>query len=188
HDPVTKLGNGKRWTTKGWIICNCKWQNRRRDVWGFQNGPGRPGWSELFFLDEVTALAAGHRPCFYCRRADANRFRSAFVAGNPECDGSAPSMDRLLHDQRRLSGKHDLPALTSEDIAILPDGTMLELNGEFFALKKGALHRWDFAGYGKKSNLKQVAGTGKLVLVTPKSTVGALANGFLPSWHYSAGS
>ena len=69
HDPATKTLLKRRWTTKAWIICTCEYKGRRREVMG-RNGPnGGACWTELFFLDEVTALAAGHRPCFTCRRS-----------------------------------------------------------------------------------------------------------------------
>ena len=70
HDPATKTLT-RRWASQAWLTCVCEFRGRRRKVMG-----GR-SWTELFFLDEATALAAGHRPCFYCRRDDANRFRAA---------------------------------------------------------------------------------------------------------------
>ena len=74
HDPATKTLLRKRWTTKAWIICSCEYKGVRREPMG-RNGPnGKAGWTELFFLDEVTALAAGHRPCFTCRRERAKEF------------------------------------------------------------------------------------------------------------------
>ena len=70
HDPATKTLT-RRWASQAWLTCLCEFRGRRREVMG-----GR-SWTELFFLDEATALAAGHRPCFYCRRDDAIRFRAA---------------------------------------------------------------------------------------------------------------
>src|SRR6202043_879960 len=69
HDPVTKSLLKKRWASKTWLICSCAYKGRRREVMG-----GR-SWTELFFLDEAVALAAGHRPCFMCRRKAAEAFR-----------------------------------------------------------------------------------------------------------------
>src|SRR6516225_6054743 len=65
HDPATKTLLGRRWTTKAWLVCVLDYKGRRRELMG-----GR-SWTELFFLDEAVALAAGHRPCCFCRRADA---------------------------------------------------------------------------------------------------------------------
>ena len=69
HDPATKTLLGRRWTTKAWLVCVLDYKGRHREVMG-----GR-SWTELFFLDEAVALAAGHRPCFFCRRAAAEAFR-----------------------------------------------------------------------------------------------------------------
>ena len=75
HDPATKTLLKKRWSSPAWITCVCEFRGWRRKVMG-----GR-SWTELFFLDEATAFAAGHRPCFFCRRDDANRFRAAWEEG-----------------------------------------------------------------------------------------------------------
>src|ERR1700743_261322 len=74
HDPATKTLLRKRWSSKAWIICTCSFKDVRRDVMSTRS------WTELFFLDEAVALAAGHRPCFACRRESANAFRSAWSA------------------------------------------------------------------------------------------------------------
>src|SRR5262249_9143527 len=76
HDPATRTLLTRRWATKAWITCVCEFRGVRRKVMS------RRSWTELFFLDEATAFAAGHRPCFYCRRADAEAFHAAWVAGN----------------------------------------------------------------------------------------------------------
>jgi hypothetical protein len=73
HDPATRTLLRRRWTTRAWITCVCDFKGRRREVMA------RRSWTELFFLDEATALAAGHRPCFYCRRTDALALRAAGV-------------------------------------------------------------------------------------------------------------
>src|ERR1700680_760674 len=70
HDPATKMLLTKRWASKAWLICTCDYRDRRREVMG-----GR-SWTELFFLDEAVGLAAGHRPCFMCRREAAHAFRA----------------------------------------------------------------------------------------------------------------
>ena len=105
HDPETKTLT-RRWAGKAWLVCVCEFRGRRREVMG-----GR-SWTELFFLDEATALAAGHRPCFYCRRDDANRFRAAWEQGNRVAKVRARDIDRELHRERLSGGKkrlHPLP-------------------------------------------------------------------------------
>ena len=94
HDPATKTLLNKRWSSPAWLTCVCEFRGRRREVMG-----GR-SWTELFFLDEATAFAAGHRPCFYCRREDANRFRAAWQAGNGVGHQRANEIDAVLHRER----------------------------------------------------------------------------------------
>ena len=185
HDPDTRTLLGRRWTTKAWIVCTLHVGDRRRDVMG-RNGPnGGAGWTELFFLDEVTALAAGHRPCFYCRRPDARRFQSCFAAGNGLARVSAPSMDGLLHGQRPLSGG-PRPVLDAAAIAALPDGAVVASRGRPFAVLRDTLRPWSHAGYDRPI----AAGAldpAETTLITPLSTVAALRSGFKPVWHPSAG-
>src|SRR5262245_49087297 len=105
HDPATKTLLSKRCASPAWLVCVSEFQWRRCKVMG-----GR-SWTELFFLDEATALAAGHRPCFHCRRADANRFRAAWAAGNHLADVGARDLDNVLHRERLAGGKKRLHAL-----------------------------------------------------------------------------
>src|SRR6201985_4029358 len=102
HDPATKTLLKKRWSNPAWLICLCEFGGRRRKVMG-----GR-SWTELFFLDEATAFAAGHRPCFYCRREDAKRFRAAWEQGNSVSGVRAKEMDAVLHRERLDHGKKSL--------------------------------------------------------------------------------
>src|ERR1700743_2496476 len=117
HDPATKTLLRKRWSSPAWLTCVCEFRGRRREVMG-----GR-SWTELFFLDEPTAFAAGHRPCFFCRRDDATRFRAAWDAGNDTAHALAREIDAVLH-RERLEGSnkrlHPLPMRWEE----LPDGAM----------------------------------------------------------------
>ena len=94
HDPRTKSLLKRRWASRAWLTCVCEFKGRRREVMG-----GR-SWTELFFLDEATAFAAGHRPCFFCRRDDANRFRRAWEDGNGGSDVRAGDIDIVLHRER----------------------------------------------------------------------------------------
>src|SRR6201990_297025 len=117
HDPATKTLLNKRWSNPAWLVCVCEFKGRWREAMG-----GR-SWTELFFLDEATAFAAGHRPCFYCRRARAKRFREAVEQRNGVSSRLARDMDAVLHRERLDGGKkrlHPLPA----PIERLPDGAM----------------------------------------------------------------
>ena len=90
HDPATKTLLSKRWASQAWITCLCEFRGWRRKVMG-----GR-SWTELFFLDEATAFAAGHRPCFYCRRGDALKFRAAWAESNGATSVLAREIENAL--------------------------------------------------------------------------------------------
>src|ERR1700761_2978969 len=174
HDPATRTLLKKRWSTPAWLTCVLEFRGRRRKVMG-----GR-SWTELFFLDEATAFAAGHRPCFYCRRDDANRFRAAWEEGNGVKDAHAPEMDAVLHRERLASGKklHPLPMAVEK----LPDGTMVRDGENSFLIASGRALKRSPAGYVKaERKLRDPK------LLTPPSTVRAFAAGFCPVLHPSAG-
>jgi hypothetical protein len=174
HDPASKTLLKKRWSTPAWLACVLEFRGRRRKVMA------RQSWTELFFLDEATAFAAGHRPCFYCRRADANRFRAAWEQGNGVKDVLAPEMDAVLHRERfASSGKlHPLPM----KIEKLPDGTMVQDGDDSFLIAGGRALKWSPAGYTRTTRVLHHA-----KLLTPPSTVRAFAAGYRPLLHSSAG-
>lgn len=177
HKSDRTLGQ-RRFVSRRWISCLCEFRDRRREVWG-------DGYTELFFLDEVTALAAGHRPCFECRREDATAFAAAF----PEPGGkgntapkrvSAETMDLILHFERMAAYKGARPVVPCCD---LPDGTMIAIDGRSYAIKNGRLLAWDFTGYADAGSIDQ---NHAVTVLTPASTLGALHNGYRPNWHASA--
>lgn len=185
HDPATKTLLKKRWTLKAWIICACDFKNVRREPMGRNrpggcDGPDRAGWTELFFLDEVTALAAGHRPCFYCRRERAtdflNRFGVAYGLEQPR----APMLDHRLHKERLASGGKPV-LLEAPALATLPNGTMFADGDTTYALRDGAALRWSFGGYGDRLAFNAFHGR-PLQLLTPPTTVEVLRAGFRPAW------
>jgi len=174
HDPATKTLLKKRWSSPAWITCVCEFRGWRRKVMG-----GR-SWTELFFLDEATAFAAGHRPCFFCRREDANRFRAAWEKGNGVKSILAREMDAVLHDERLERGKkrlHPLPMPVQK----LPDGAMVQQGEDSFLVLQGRALRWSMAGYGKTDCAIDGA-----LLLTPPSTLRALGAGYRPALHPSA--
>jgi hypothetical protein len=174
HDPATKTLLKKRWSSPAWITCLCEFRGWRRPVMG------RRSWTELFFLDEATAFAAGHRPCFFCRRDDANRFRVAWEKGNGVEGVRAREMDAVLHRERLEHGKkrlHPLPMPVSE----LPDGVTVRAGDESFLIVRGIALQWSMAGYGKADGAIENA-----LLLTPPSTLRALGAGYRPVLHPSA--
>jgi hypothetical protein len=173
HDPVTRTLLKKRWSTDAWLTCVLEFRGRRRRVME------RRSWTELFFLDEATSFAAGHRPCFYCRREDANRFRAAWEKGNRVSETLAPEIDAVLHRERFASAKrlHPLPSALEK----LPDGTMVRAGEESFVIAQGRVLKWSPAGYRKVEGAIKDA-----KLLTPPSTVRAFAAGYRPMLHPSA--
>jgi hypothetical protein len=174
HDPATKTLLKKRWSSPAWITCVCEFRGWRRKVMG-----GR-SWTELFFLDEATAFAAGHRPCFFCRRDDANRFRAAWEKGNGVTDVRAREMDNVLHRERLDRGKKRLHSLPMP-VAQLPDGAMVQVDGDCFLIVQGRALRWSMAGYGTADTAIENA-----LLLTPPSTLQAMSAGYRPALHPSA--
>lgn len=141
-------------------------------------------WTELFFLDEATALAAGHRPCAYCRRSDYNRFVRAWSDGNPDLAPTsgrrAPVIDRALHQQRRTS--RGAKRTWIGEALQLPVGSMVVSgSGPAVVLAAGQAAPWSFGGYGPVFSLDD----SEIEVLTPHSTVGALATGYRPAFHPS---
>jgi hypothetical protein len=174
HDPATKTLLRKRWSSPAWLTCVCEFRGRRRAVMATRS------WTELFFLDEATALAAGHRPCFYCRRDDANRFRAAWEKGNAVGQLRASEIDAVLHRERLERGKkrlHPLPV----PIERLPDGAMVLAGDKSYLIAQGRALPWSPAGYGAPRT-----SLGHAMLLTPPSTLRALIAGYRPVLHPSA--
>jgi hypothetical protein len=173
HDPATKTLT-RRWASKAWLTCVCEFRGRRRTVMG-----GR-SWTELFFLDEATAFAAGHRPCFFCRREDALRFRAAWEVGNGITKVLARDIDAVLHRERLAGGKkrlHPLPMRWEQ----LPDGAMVQQGVESYLVAGGQALSWSPSGYRQTSGELKDA-----LLLTPPSTLRAFIAGYKPVLHPSA--
>jgi hypothetical protein len=177
HGTDRRLGNS-RWRTKMWISCVLVWRDVRRDVMP----PGR--WTALFFLDEATALAAGHRPCGYCRRADHLAFGEAWRVGQGlDKRLRACEMDSVLHAERvdrRTRRQLTTPAVVGD----LPAGSMASFAGRPALVDGEHLLPWSFAGYGAR--IPVPAGT-LVEVLTPPSIVEALRAGYAPMVHPSAG-
>jgi hypothetical protein len=175
HDPATRTLLTKRWSTPAWLTCVIEFRGRRRQVMA------RRSWTELFFLDEATAFAAGHRPCFYCRRDDASRFRAAWEDGNGKRELLAPDIDAVLHQERLDRRKKRLHALPMP-LAKLPDGAMVQAGADSFVTAQGRPLRWTPGGYSEVSGALRDP-----LLLTPPSTLRAFMAGYRPVLHPSAG-
>jgi hypothetical protein len=178
HDPAGRIVRRVVPGYRAWVTCRLEFRGRHRTVMA----PGR--YTELFFLDEATALAAGHRPCGECRREDFRRFRDAWLRGNPdrgvEHDAPISAIDREL-ERERLGVAGRAPAHPTR-AASLPDGVFIAGPGstESLLVWRGALVPWSPAGYGAPR--PWTPGEEALVL-TPRSTVAAIAAGYTPTVH-----
>lgn len=170
HDPATRTLLRRRWASSAWLICACDYNGVRRDVMA-----GR-SWTELFFLDEATALAAGHRPCFLCRRPAAERFRAAWSRAQRAAPPGAAQLDAKLHGER-LVGRRKRVHPIDRDIRDLPDGAMIAANGVAYVVVAGQVRPWTEAGYGAPQHIERPQ------LLTPPSTLAALECGYEPVLH-----
>jgi hypothetical protein len=170
HGAQRQLGT-RRWASKQWICCKLDFSDRHRTVWG-------DGYTELFFLDEVTAFTAGHRPCFECRRKDAERFGALFLG--QKIRARAAAMDKILHAER-LDGKAKRVHCRALDA--LPDGAMIVVDGAPFAVRGDYLLRWTPTGYAVTQRRQR----GIMVdMLTPPAMLAVLTRGYAPHWHPSA--
>ena len=166
---------GRRWVSKAWIACVLEYKGRRETTMA----PGH--YTQLFFLDEATALAAGHRPCALCRRDDYERFRHAWQqAEGLDRAPSAPWMDARLHADRLEAPRGGKRTYTAS-VAELAPGVMLDLEGRPYLLLDDCLHPWSAQGYGEP----RPAGGGKVAILTPASIVATLRYGYTPGIHAS---
>lgn len=169
HDGTGRLGVA-RWKHRHWVCCVLAFKGRHRQVMTPNN------YTELFFLDEAVALAAGHRPCAECRRADFNAFRKAFGPGL-----SAPGIDAVLHPARvesrtRRQVRHEA-ALEG-----LPDGSFILHEGAAHLVQASRILPIGLSGY----DTARPAPRGLVTVLTPEPTLVALKNGYRPVLHPSA--
>jgi len=174
HRDDQTLGR-RRWASRQWICCVLQFKQRHHPVW-------RDRYTALFFLDEVTAFASGHRPCFECRRADAKAFAEKWAQAHGGAIPHAPEMDVVLQPER-LDGraKRTYDALIGD----LPDGVCVTLPGEpthAFAVRGSHLLLWSESGYVEKMPRPRVRAN----VLTPPSIVGVLRAGYQPQWHPTA--
>ncbi len=164
HDDQKRLGRA-RWRHRAWIICELQYKGWKRQVMT----PGT--WTELFFLDEAVALAAGHRPCALCRRAAYDAFRAAW-GGAPK----APEMDAALHAAR-------LGPRLWRQASGLPDGAFVRAGGQAWLVQGATMRGFSPAGYGPAVSLPG----GEVEVLTPGPALAVLAAGYRPVLHPSAG-
>src|SRR5215218_272193 len=178
HDETGRIR--RRYNGRRWIACRLEFRGWRRQR---LLQPGR--FTELFFLDEATAFAAGHRPCALCRREDYNRFLKRWRERHPAADG-ADSIDAQLHPER-LDLATRRKQIHRARIERLPDGAFVLRDEEPWLVLGGELLRWTAGGYADRAPRPR---SGSVSVLTPPSLVAVLAGGWygvVPLFHPSAG-
>jgi hypothetical protein len=161
----------RRYVSRRWIACVLEFKGRWRAVML----PRR--YTELFFLDEAVALAAGHRPCAECRRERYNAFRRAW---NPERPPGADEMDAALHPAR--IDRHGRKVTWQSPLDSLPNGAFIDLDAAPWLVWDDALVLWTPEGYERK--IARPAAR-VITVLTPQPIVACLANGYHPQTHRS---
>ena len=180
HDPARRIVRRVASGYRAWVTCLLAFRGRRRPVMA----PNR--YTELFFLDEATALAAGHRPCGECRRADFRRFKATWLVANRD-RGLGPdvligAIDRELHRDRL--GPDGRPRTYLAELGSLPDGVFVVLPdvAEALLVWRGSLAPWSPTGYAA---LRESPRDQRARVLTPRSTVATIAAGYAPGVHSS---
>lgn len=175
HDSARTLGR-RRWVSRQWICCKLAFNDRHRQVMC----PGR--YTELFFLDEAVALAAGHRPCFECRRQEFLWFAGLWAQAHGSGGrATAPDMDAVLHPERVAA---DGSKITwHADVETLPSGAFVRWDGKPHLVLSGWLLPWSPAGYTAAVPRPEGA---SVEVLTPRSTVAVLSAGYCPMLHPTA--
>jgi hypothetical protein len=178
HDASGQLKRG--WATKAWISCTLALRPGRKPLQ--MRVPGH--YTPLFFLDEATALAAGHRPCAECRRPAYTRFKSLWLQANADLIQQANPpiavIDAILHRERLT--EHREKRVYQVPLADLPNGTFIALDEAAFLVWEKSLLRWSPAGYVGK--ITQPSST-LVEVLTPPSVVKILVAGYMPELHPS---
>jgi hypothetical protein len=174
HTPEQRLGP-RRWRTRAWICCVLEFKGRHRAVMS----PNR--YTELFFLDEATALAAGHRPCFECRRRDALRFAEAWrLAHGLPMRPRAAQMDEVLHPARiATDNASERPC---RGLGGLPDGLFVRWRRAAHLVLGGQLYPWTLQGYRPAVAPPDAT----IDVITHPAIAAVLSAGYRPMLHATA--
>jgi len=177
HTPERKIV--RSWQLKAWITCLLEFKNYHRKIMSPNT------WTELFFLDEITAFAAGHRPCAYCRRQDFRRFKELWTAANPNLvtGQSIKNIDEVLHKER--VSKNGTKLLYDDLLKNLPGGTMFmlpKIANQYFVLRKDKVLKWSPQRY---ESHPAISGETSVQVLTPRSVVNTFAQGYEPKFDES---
>ena len=169
-----------QWRSNAWITCQTQFKGRLNPVFAPNS------YSQLFFVDEATAFAAGHRPCGECRRDRYKEFKAAWIQSNRgQIEIENPSVidiDKILHSERVFEDKKK--RTFEAKIGSLPQGTIIEHEGKALLLWQDKLHEWSFDGYSQSQS--SLSPSLSVEVLTPPSIVRLFASGFTPQVHVSA--
>lgn len=158
---------------KAWITCKLEFNGRKRQVMSANR------YTELFFMDEATSFAAGHRPCFECRRGDYQQFKSLWLLGNPgyHFNEKTPikKIDDILHSERIDAYRSKITY--TENVQTLPDGSFVLIDDIPYLVFENQMYMWTAFGYQKAVMLTE---TNQLTVLTPKSIVNTFRAGYKP--------
>ena len=162
---------------KAWITCALQFKGRHRTVMSLNR------WTELFFLDEATAFAAGHRPCSECRHEKFKHFKLCWINGNPQygftMKVSIKEIDNIIHEER-IDSK-DEKVTHEANIHDLPNGTFIVWNADAFLLADDLAYRWSPFGYAQGIAMPQVE---RVMVLTPRSIVSTFKAGYNVGIHF----
>lgn len=176
HDHPSQTLTRVTWATDGWVCCDLHYKGWQRP----QMGKGT--YTSLFFMDEAVALAAGHRPCYLCRRDAARKYAGAASSalGLESILTAAEINQRIGADIKPHIRKYRQGRREVIDPAILPDGAMFAVDGEAYLKLADSGRLWSFEGYGLAIALPATA-----LRLTPVLSVAALKGGYQPALHQS---
>lgn len=174
HRDDKTLGTS-RWSHHAWICCTLDWQGRKRKVMTGRN------WTELFFLDEAVAMAAGHRPCGYCRRTDYNRFVAAWAdaTGQP---AKANEIDAILH-KARIVPRSRVQQNHVARLDAVPQGALIIWNDAPHLVSPSGLFPYTPDGYTNQIARPKAE---TVTVLTPKPLIAVLQSGYTPVVHPTA--
>ncbi|WP_296282164.1 hypothetical protein [uncultured Acinetobacter sp.] len=167
----------RKWKLKAWIICLTQFNDNKRVIFSPQR------YSELFFLDEATAFAAGHRPCAECQRQRSQQFKTMWIKTNTsENKMKLSQIDAQLQLERIVENDHKITFQTS--LMDLPIGSCFEYaNQAVMIVAKHCYLIWSFDGYEKPIDIDDES---IVKVLTPHSIVETFKQGLVPHFHPSA--
>lgn len=178
HDATDKIV--KQWQHNSWVTCDLNFPGPKRKLFSPNN------YSELFFLDEVTSLSAGHRPCGFCQKPRFKLFKNIWFKANASAVIGPFSgigvIDKALHAERAVRGGGKVSYFAT--LADLPSGVMFEIDGVIYLNWSSGHLPWSFKGYDLPVS---IASSSSVKVLTPVSVVRMFANGFTPEVHSTAG-